>query len=82
MASVSFQVTGLDQLQRMQAFLAPETFLKAQRGGISYALKAVSPAVADEPLHLALRHEEGALVLAAHAADGRQVMAAKGTLAA
>ena len=46
MASVSFQVTGLDQLQRMQAFLAPETFLKAQRGGISYALKAVSPAVA------------------------------------
>jgi len=46
MASVSFQVTGLDQPQRMQAFLAPETFLKAQRGGISYALKAVSPAVA------------------------------------
>jgi len=46
MASVSFQVTGLDQLQRMQAFLAPETFLKAQRGGIGYALKAVSPAVA------------------------------------
>jgi len=46
MAPVSFQVTGLDQLQRMQAFLAPETFLKAQRGGISYALKAVSPAVA------------------------------------
>jgi len=46
MASVSFQVTGLDQLQRMQAFLAPETFLKAQRGGISYALKTVSPAVA------------------------------------
>jgi hypothetical protein len=46
MASVSFQVTGLDQLQRMQEFLAPETFLKAQRGGISYALKAVSPAVA------------------------------------
>ena len=47
-----------------------------------FSFRAASPAVADERLHLALRREDGALVLAAHAADGRQVMAAKGTLTA
>lgn len=46
-----------------------------------FGFRAVSPAVANEPLHLALRHEDGALVLAAHAADGRQLMAAKATSA-
>ena len=44
-----------------------------------FSFRAVSPAVAGEPLHLALKQEDGALVLAAHAADGRQVVAAKGT---
>jgi hypothetical protein len=39
-------VTGLDQLQKMQAFLAPATFAKAQRSGVRYAAKAVPPAVA------------------------------------
>jgi 3-methylfumaryl-CoA hydratase len=47
-----------------------------------FSFRAVSPAVADEPLHLALKHEDGALTLAAHAADGRQVMAAKAAPAA
>lgn len=56
--------------------------LECENALARFSFRAVSPAVADEPLHLALRHEEGALVLAAHAADGRQVMAAKGTLAA
>jgi 3-methylfumaryl-CoA hydratase len=56
--------------------------LESENALARFSFRAVSPAVADEPLHLALRHEEGALVLAAHAADGRQVMAAKGTLAA
>ncbi len=41
-----------------------------------FSFRAVSPAVAGDPLHLALKAEEGSLVLAAHAADGRQVMAA------
>jgi 3-methylfumaryl-CoA hydratase len=44
-----------------------------------FDFRAVSPAIADEPLHLALRREGGALVLAAFADDGRQIMAAKAT---
>lgn len=47
----------------------------------TFSFRAVSPAVANEPLHLALKHQDGALVLAAYAADGRQIMAAKGTRA-
>lgn len=43
----------------------------------SFEFRAVSPAVADEPLHLALRREGAMLVLGAFADDGRQVMAAK-----
>lgn len=43
----------------------------------SFDFRAVSPAVADETLHLALRREGEALVLAAFAEDGRQIMAAK-----
>ena len=41
---VSFKVEGLDQIQRMIAFLSPETFQKAQRGGLRYAAKAAIPA--------------------------------------
>lgn len=48
----------------------------------AFSFRAVSPAVADEPLHLALKREDGGLILAAHAADGRQVMAAKAAPAA
>ena len=43
----------------------------------SFDFRAISPAVADEPLHVALRREDEALVLAAFAQDGRQIMAAK-----
>ncbi|GEN98551.1 hypothetical protein NSE01_03840 [Novosphingobium sediminis] len=45
----------------------------------TFSFRAVSPAVADEPLHLGLKHGDGGLILAAHAADGRQIMAAKAT---
>lgn len=49
----------------------------------TFSFRAVSPAVADEPLHLALKQEgEGLapiLTFAAYADDGRQVMAAKAT---
>lgn len=48
----------------------------------AFSFRAVSPAMADEPLHLAFRHEGEGLVLAAHAGDSRQVMAAKATPAA
>jgi 3-methylfumaryl-CoA hydratase len=41
-----------------------------------FTFRAVSPAIAGEPLHLALRQEEGGIILAAHAADGRKIMAA------
>ena len=44
-----------------------------------FAFRAVSPAIADEPLHLALRGEGDALTLAAFADDGRQIMTAKAT---
>lgn len=47
-----------------------------------FSFRAVSPAVAGEPLNLALRQVDDGLVLAAHAADGRQIMAAKAALAA
>lgn len=43
---LTISLTGLDQLQRMQALLQPELFLKAQQGGIAYAAKAVPPLVA------------------------------------
>jgi hypothetical protein len=45
MANINLTLEGLDTLQQMQAFLHPNTFDKAQRGGISYAAKAVAPAV-------------------------------------
>ena len=45
MASVSFSVSGIDQLSRLQAFLDPKLYDKARRGGISYASKAVPTAV-------------------------------------
>jgi len=51
--------------------------LESEAALATFSFRAVSPAVADEPLHLALRQEDGGLILAAHAADGRQVMAAK-----
>jgi hypothetical protein len=46
MASVTISLTGLDGLQRMQQFVNPALFSKAQQGGVSYASKAVPPAVA------------------------------------
>lgn len=46
MARVSIELTGLDGLQKMQQFLNPALFKKAQQGGVAYASKAVPPAVA------------------------------------
>jgi 3-methylfumaryl-CoA hydratase len=47
----------------------------------NFEFRAVSPAIADEPLHLALRRDGKMLVLAAFAEDGRQIMAAKANAA-
>jgi hypothetical protein len=46
MARVSVTLQGIDELKKLQAFLSPDTFSKAQKGGIIYAAKAVPPAVA------------------------------------
>ena len=46
MASISLSLTGIDQLQRLQAFLDPKLYDKALRGGITYGSKAVAPSVA------------------------------------
>lgn len=56
--------------------------LESEAALARFSFRAVSPAVADELLHLALRQEDGGLILAAHAADGRQVMAATAAPAA
>jgi hypothetical protein len=46
MASTTFTVTGIEELKRLQSFLDVKLYEKAERGGISYAAKAVPPAVA------------------------------------
>jgi hypothetical protein len=46
MAGVTISLTGLDGVQKMQQFLNPSLFEKAQRGGVAYASKAVPPTVA------------------------------------
>ena len=48
---------------------------------VRFAFRGVSPAIAGEPLHLALRGSGEAVELAAFADDGRQVMAATGAVA-
>lgn len=53
--------------------------LGSERALEKFTFRAVSPAVADEPLHLAIKQEDGGLILAARAGDGRQVMAATAT---
>ncbi|PKB14859.1 3-methylfumaryl-CoA hydratase [Novosphingobium kunmingense] len=45
----------------------------------SFAFRGVSPAIAGELLHLALRSKDAAFELGAFAADGRQVMSASAT---
>jgi 3-methylfumaryl-CoA hydratase len=45
----------------------------------SFSFRAVSPAMCGEPLNLAMRREDGGLVLAAFAQDGRQLMSAEAT---
>mgnify|MGYP000570707509 CR=1 FL=1 len=42
----------------------------------TFAFRGMSPAVADEPLHLVMRGQGEAIELGAFAADGRQVMSA------
>ena len=42
----------------------------------SFSFRGLSPAIADEALHLMMREEDGAIELAAFADDGRHVMAA------
>ena len=51
--------------------------LGSETGLAAFDFRAVSPAIADEPLHLAFKREGEALTLAAFAEDGRQIMAAK-----
>ena len=45
----------------------------------TFAFRGMSPAVADEPLHLVMRGSGDAIELGALAADGRQVMSASAT---
>ena len=47
----------------------------------SFAFRAVSPAIAGESLHLALRQGEGGFELGSFASDGRQTVKATATLA-
>ena len=46
----------------------------------SFAFRAVSPAIANEPLHLALRRDGSAVELAAFAQDGRRIVEADAAL--
>jgi 3-methylfumaryl-CoA hydratase len=46
----------------------------------SFAFRGLSPAIAGEPLHLAMRNGEAGYELAAFADDGRQVTAASATI--
>ena len=45
MAGLTMKLEGLESVRKMQEFLNPKTFEKAQRGGVSYAAKSVKPAV-------------------------------------
>ncbi len=45
-----------------------------------FAFRALSPAIAGEPLHLVLRRQDEGMVLGAFADDGRQVVSAKAAL--
>jgi 3-methylfumaryl-CoA hydratase len=47
----------------------------------SFGFRAMSPAIADEELHLVLRKESGGIELAALASDGREVVRARASLA-
>ena len=59
--------------------------LAAERCGenrlASFRFRGLSPAIADEPLHLTLREKDDALELAAFAQDGRQVTQASAEIA-
>jgi 3-methylfumaryl-CoA hydratase len=46
----------------------------------TFQFRGLSPAIADEPLHLVMRKDDGGYELAAFAADGRQVTAASATV--
>lgn len=46
MARLTLELTGLSSLQKLQQITDPALFRKAQKGGVSYASKAVPPAVA------------------------------------
>jgi 3-methylfumaryl-CoA hydratase len=46
----------------------------------SFAFRGLSPAIADEPLHLVMRAKDEGYELAAFAGDGRQVTAARATI--
>lgn len=40
------QISGIEQISALQRLLSPASFAKAQKAGVSYAAKAVPPAVA------------------------------------
>ena len=46
MASLSFSITGLDQINRLAAAFSPKTIARAQRAGITAASRAVHSAAA------------------------------------
>ena len=46
MANVSITLTGIGEITRARGFIAPATFLKAQKEGVKYASRSVPPAVA------------------------------------
>ena len=46
MASLSFSITGLDQINRLAAAFSPKTIARAQRAGITAASRAVPSAAA------------------------------------
>lgn len=45
MATVRFEITGLDQLARMREVLSPQMLAKATRAGVAHAAKGVAPKV-------------------------------------
>ena len=59
--------------------LAAETY--GENRLASFEFRAVSPAIAGESLHLAMRESDGAIELGSFASNGRQTMKAGATLA-
>jgi len=46
MASIQITLSGIEEIARARGFIAPATFIRAQKAGVRYASRAVPPAVA------------------------------------